>query len=694
MAVSSTNSAGASGASIDVVAVVQQLMTVESRPLDVINAKITRQSTIISDLGSLKSKVSTFNDALLAFENPNSYNDTAVSTSNSSYVQATSANGTQLGNYEVSVSSIASPSRYAFVGFSASSTAVSNLTGFSIAVGSGETYTASDISEDIGATPTISRLAEWINALGENVAANVVLQNTDSNGDQAWALTIEATESGEENAVVLGSTTGIASANNTIHELAKNAVFKFNGIDFIRSSNTVSDVVDGLTLDLIDVTETTESGTITFAATAGNVSQFTLNGLTLSTTSANTLTATQVAALFANGSPASGTGYILTGTAGDWTLSDSAANGTAIFSAGSSGVVAALSASDTAPELSSVAISGFVDGDGDTTAGVQTATFSSTSGAAKRLTFNGLTLITDSSNTLNANGVASLFAGLASGASIATSGTGYILTGTVGDWLADNTATAGVLSFSYKDTSSNLSASSSTTPSMEANGVVSDVSIAGSAISPVKVRVKAGTDSSSTVIQTLVSSYNDLMAYYKTVTSYASTTNSDGSKGAPATFASNPTLLSFVSEIKSKFAQGASYGADYGSKFSLSWAGVDMQLDGTLKFDETNYDAAVGEGLLSILRKGVSVAYAEQGSLADYVDSYAGVNGYINDLILSKAQEAYALSDQQAQIQTRINKIEQNLYTQYSALNALLFQLSSTSDSLTSALDALNNNNN
>jgi len=110
MAVSSTNSTGASGASIDVTAVVQQLMTLENRPLEAINAKITRQSTIISDLGTLKSKVSTFSDALAAFENPDSYNDTTVSTSNSSYVQASSTNGTQLGNYEISVSDIASPS--------------------------------------------------------------------------------------------------------------------------------------------------------------------------------------------------------------------------------------------------------------------------------------------------------------------------------------------------------------------------------------------------------------------------------------------------------------------------------------------------------------------------------------------------------------------------------------------------------
>lgn len=467
MAVSSTNSTGASGASIDVAAVVQQLMTFENRPLDVINAKITRQSTIISDLGTLKSKVSTFSDALAAFEDPDSFNDTTVSTSNSTYVQASSANGTQLGNYSISVTSIASPSRFAFVGFASENDAVSNLTGFTITVGSGETYTAADISSDIGSTPTITELADWINALGENVAASVVLQNTASNGDETWALTIQSTETGVENAVVLGTTSGIATVGNTIEDEATNAIFNFNGVDFERASNTVSDVVEGLTMELIDIT---------------------------------------------------------------------------------------------------------VDG------------------------------------------------------------------------------------------------------------------------SPVNLRVKEGSDTSSTVIQTLVTSYNELMAYYKTLTAYSS---AGSSSTTTATFASDPTLLSFVSEIKSKIAEGASYGANNGSAFSLSWAGIDMELDGTLSFDQTNYDAAIGEGLLGILQEGVIVAYsATSDSLSTYVDSYAGTNGYIEDLIISKAEEAYDLSDQQAQIQTRLDKIENNLYTQYSALNALLFQLSSTSDSLTSALDALNNNNN
>ena len=179
------------------------------------------------------------------------------------------------------------------------------------------------------------------------------------------------------------------------------------------------------------------------------------------------------------------------------------------------------------------------------------------------------------------------------------------------------------------------------------------------------------------------------MAYYKSLTAYSSTGSSTTST---ATFASDPTSLSFISEIKSKFAQGVSYGSDYAGEFSLSWAGIDMELDGTLSFNQTSYDEAIGDGLLAMLQEGVTVAYSDSSdSLATYVDSYAGANGYIEDLILSKAQQAYDLSDQQAQIQTRLNKIEENLYMQYSALNALLFQLSSTSDSLTSALDALTN---
>jgi len=69
--VNSTNSASSRGAaSIDVAAVVKELMSVENKPLEAINAKIKTNSLVISDLGLIKTKLTTFSSALSDFENP------------------------------------------------------------------------------------------------------------------------------------------------------------------------------------------------------------------------------------------------------------------------------------------------------------------------------------------------------------------------------------------------------------------------------------------------------------------------------------------------------------------------------------------------------------------------------------------------------------------------------------------------
>jgi flagellar hook-associated protein 2 len=81
-------------------------------------------------------------------------------------------------------------------------------------------------------------------------------------------------------------------------------------------------------------------------------------------------------------------------------------------------------------------------------------------------------------------------------------------------------------------------------------------------------------------------------------------------------------------------------------------------------------------------------------SLVTFVSNYAGDNGYLASLVTNQTEAGYDLEDRQDQIQTRLNSIQNNYINQYSALNALLFQLSSTSSSLASVLDSLNSNNN
>ena len=127
MAVSSTSSSTAGGgsiASIDVAAVVEQLMTVEKKPLDTLNSAISQQKLVISDLGTIKSKVAVFQDALKNFENPNSYNTVDVSYTDKSVLTATGSNGALLGNFSVKVSARASADTWTVSGFTSLTNAV------------------------------------------------------------------------------------------------------------------------------------------------------------------------------------------------------------------------------------------------------------------------------------------------------------------------------------------------------------------------------------------------------------------------------------------------------------------------------------------------------------------------------------------------------------------------------------------
>jgi len=681
--VTSTSSARSSGtASIDVAAVVKELMTVENKPLEAITAKIKTNSLVISDLGVIKTKLAAFSSALSDFESADTYNTTVGSSSVTTVATASSSGGTQTGNYNLTVTTLATPQRYIYAGYTSVDTEIALGSSFNLTIGS-TTYSNSSITTAIGATPTITEIADYINGLGENIRASIVEQdNTGSN--QTYVLTIQSTETGTDNAVALGATSPFIGSFAATTEVAK---------------ATFTDLSSGATISLAGRT-----------FTAGNAGA----------------TAAQVAAVFAlsasstSGNSADGfTVGTYSGAVSGWTVSSSSS--VATFTATSSGLVADLSASGS--DSSGVAIDTAISG-----AASGTATSYSSSATNAVFNLNGATY------TRSSNSVSDVIDGL----------------------------------------------------TMEFVGTGSTV-----------VKVSQGTDSSEAVIKSLITAYNDLMASYKSMT--ANSSNSD----TPGSFASNPTMLSFINEIKAKFAKGVSYGSDYANSFSLSYIGIDMQRDGTLEFNSDNYDSAIAKGLQSILADGVTVGLSQygyeeakvtfsaltqgstlilggltftagsggatasqvasafangttgrsagdvvsstvgggtisgtvgnwdigsystsgsgavftstvagnvsnlantgtgsvnisisNGSLATFVDDYAGDNGYLASLVANQTTAGYDLEDRQDQIQTRLNGIQNNYINQYSALNALLFQLSSTSSSLASVLDSLNSNNN
>ncbi len=204
------------------------------------------------------------------------------------------------------------------------------------------------------------------------------------------------------------------------------------------------------------------------------------------------------------------------------------------------------------------------------------------------------------------------------------------------------------------------------------------------------INVTRGADNSEAVIKKLIDAYNDLMSTYKSMT--ANVMNSD----KPGTFANNPMMLSFINEIKAKFSFGASYGSGMGNSMSLATMGVDLQRDGTLTFNALNFFNAQAAGLQDKLSQGVGVGYvSSSNNLKKYLSDLIGItgnSGSLATLITSENSQMSDLNKRQLDLKDRLANVQNNLIIQYSALNALLYQLSQTNNALTSALDAISNN--
>jgi len=234
------------GSGIDILKLARDLTDAEQLP---------QQSRIETAQGKTEAAISSY--AILKYnvellkEQFNGLNDaqelaTPVATSNNTSAVSVSATlGSALsGSHEIAVTQLAAAQRNKSSEFSASSQSLNSGSGFDISVASnGKTHTIS-----IGAgLDTPSGIAAAINASGTGFTATLV--DTDTDGKN-YRLVIQG-PSGEDNAFTVSSTPNLgfhASGNQLT--TAANARFTVDGIAIERASNTVSDAITGITLNL------------------------------------------------------------------------------------------------------------------------------------------------------------------------------------------------------------------------------------------------------------------------------------------------------------------------------------------------------------------------------------------------------------------------------------------------------------
>lgn len=248
---------------IDVQKIVNSLIEARKGPLSRVESSISKNQTTLSALAVFKSKASELLSAVNEINSPSTYNIKKSASSNTDVV-AVSANTNAIdGVYPVSVSQVASASVIEISGFSDEEDELSLPASFKLRV-AGVDYEA-----DLPGSPmTVIELKDWINGLGAEVSASF-LETTSNN----YSLMISGTLTGSENEVSLRpSANAFESANSgdgyqvEIRQDAQDAEFTVNSVGFSRASNSVNDVIRGVTLDLVGAIGSSNVSISTLAA--------------------------------------------------------------------------------------------------------------------------------------------------------------------------------------------------------------------------------------------------------------------------------------------------------------------------------------------------------------------------------------------------------------------------------------------
>ena len=254
----SISSAGI-GSGLDVNSIVTQLMAIEQQPLTALQTKATTIQSTVSEYGKIKSAVSSLRDLASKLASATTWGQT-VTNSSSTAVSATTANSAA-GSYTVEVQSLASVQTIATAtAVPATTTPGAGTLHIELGTyGPGQTTftpkagaTAVDVA--ITATDTLADVRDKINAAGAGVTALIM---TDASGSR---LLLRSNVSGAADAF---RTSGIASlafdpsagaSAMTQSQTASDAKATINGLAVTSPSNTLSNIVDGLTLNLSTVT--------------------------------------------------------------------------------------------------------------------------------------------------------------------------------------------------------------------------------------------------------------------------------------------------------------------------------------------------------------------------------------------------------------------------------------------------------
>lgn len=263
---------------LDVNSIVSQLVAAESGQLDIIADKKSALQSKISAFGTLKSSLASFQTALASLSTASKFNVQSTNISDNSVISATANGKATSGDYAVTVNQLAQTQKLATAGFANKTDAIGSGTltitlGTYDSAGNSFTPNAAKTPIDIvipAGSDSLEKVRDAINSANAGVSASIVndgsasgnrLVITSQNSGTANSVKIEVADD-DGNALddsglsrlAFDPTLASGSGKNlTQMQAAKDALLNVDGIDIVKSSNNISDAIEGVTLNLLKV---------------------------------------------------------------------------------------------------------------------------------------------------------------------------------------------------------------------------------------------------------------------------------------------------------------------------------------------------------------------------------------------------------------------------------------------------------
>ncbi len=249
------------GSGIDIESIVSQLVAAERRPIQLLETRQAEIDIQISALGLVQESVSKFQSSISALQVSTGFSAFSITSSDEAVLAAEAGIGAVPTSSDIEILTLAQKNKLASSAFASSESIIGNgqlnisvgLDTFSVGIDDNNN-TLQGIRDAIN--DNISNAGVSASIIVADDGSHLVLNANDSGTANALSVTVSGDSDGNDNdAAGLSNLVFVAGGTQNLQEIdiAQDATLIVDGFEVTRSSNEISDVIQGVTLSLKDV---------------------------------------------------------------------------------------------------------------------------------------------------------------------------------------------------------------------------------------------------------------------------------------------------------------------------------------------------------------------------------------------------------------------------------------------------------